>query len=236
MRVLVSGAGISGPALAFFMAKSGAHITIVEKAPSMLSQGQNIDINGSAVTVVKKMGVLDQVRRWHTTERGGRLVHEDDRAFAVFPQTPGSSSFSPTNEFEILRGDLAHVLYEPTAAHPNVRYLFGTTVKEVLSNDDKSVKVELSNGEVDEFDVLVVADGQWSKLRKQHFAPEDLTVHDTNMYAVYFTMPRLPDDNDYWNIHCALRSRIVTTRPDPHSTYRAMFTKMRKSLLPPQQP
>lgn len=182
MRVLISGAGVSGPAVAYFLARAGAHITVVDKAPALLSHGQNIDINGSAVAVVKKMGVLDQVHRWNTTEKGGRLVHENDHAYALFPQSnEGGHRFSPTNEFEILRGDLARVLYEPTAKHPNVKYLFATTVKEVLSNDEKSVKVELSNGDIEEYDALVVSDGQWSRLRKQHFAPEDLTVRDTNM-------------------------------------------------------
>jgi len=46
------------------------------------------------------------------------------------------------------------------------------------------------------------------------------------MYAVYWTIPRLPSDNDWWNIYLALESRIITLRPDPHGTIRAMFTRM----------
>ena len=224
MRVLISGAGVAGPTLAWFLAKDGARITIVEKSRALLPYGQNIDVQGSAITVLKKMGVMDQIRRFHTTEKGTQFIDPKGRPFAPFPQT--GSSASPTSEFEILRGDLAAVLYEATKDHPNVNYLLGTTIKEVVSNDEDAVKVELSNGEVQEFDLLVAADGQWSKVRKQCFPAESVKVVDQGMYAAYWTVPRLTSDNGWWNVYHALRSRIITLRPDPHGTTRAMFTLM----------
>jgi len=110
--------------------------------------------------------------------------------------------------------------------HPNVEYIFDTTIQNVLSNDGVSVKVELSNGSTQEYDLLVAADGQWSKVRKQVFPPRSVTVVDKGMYAVYFTVPRLENDNDWWNVYFGLQSRIITLRPDPHGTVRAMFTIM----------
>jgi 2-polyprenyl-6-methoxyphenol hydroxylase-like FAD-dependent oxidoreductase len=225
MRVLISGAGIAGPTLAWFLAKAGARINIVEKSHSLLPHGQNIDIEGSAITVIQKMGLIDQIRRFNTTEKGTQFIDPRGRPFAPFPVKKGHS-VSPTSEFEILRGDLAAVLYEATKDHPNVNYLFGTTIKEVVSNDDDTVKVELSNGEVQEFDLLVAADGQWSKLRKQCFPPEYVNVVDLGMYVVYWTIARLPGDNDWWNVYLALESRLISLRPDPHGTIRAMFTRM----------
>lgn len=225
MRVLISGVGVAGPAVAFFLSKVGAHVTVVEKAPVLLSSGQNIDVSGTAISVIKKMGLMDQLKNLNTREVGTRFVSEKGQAYASFPLRKGSSG-SFTAEFEILRGDLAQMLYEPTKDHPNVEYLFSTTVKQVLANDDTSVKVELSSGKVQEYDVLVVADGQWSKLRKNNFPPEDLTIIDTNMYAAYCTIPRLPTDDDWWSIHVGLQSRLIGVRPDPHGTYRAMLTHM----------
>ena len=74
--------------------------------------------------------------------------------------------------------------------------MFGTTIKEVISNDDDAVKVELSHGEVQEYDLLVAADGQWAKVRKQCFPPENINVLHLGMYVVYATILRLPSDND----------------------------------------
>ncbi|MCJ1416490.1 hypothetical protein MMC32_002828 [Xylographa parallela] len=81
-----------------------------------------------------------------------------------------------------------------------INYLFGATVKEVISNDNDTVIVELNNREVREYDLLVAADGQWSKVRKQCFLAEYANVVDMGMYVTYFTIPRLPSDNDWWNI------------------------------------
>lgn len=225
MRVLISGAGIAGPTLAWFLAKTGAKVTIVEKSPRLLPYGQNIDIKGSAVTVMRKMGLLDEVRRLNTTEQGTQFIDSRGRPFAPFPVKEGSIA-SFTSEFEILRGDLAGILYKATKDHQDVEYLLGTTIKEVISNDNDSVKVELSNGEVQEFDLLVIADGQWSKARKQCFPSESVKLVDKDMYVAYWTIPRLPSDDNWWNVYHALGSRVITLRPDPHGTIRAMFSLM----------
>ncbi|KAL8685983.1 MAG: hypothetical protein Q9218_007424 [Villophora microphyllina] len=223
MRVLISGAGIAGPTLAWFLAKTGAHITIFEKSRNLLPHGQNIDITGSAITIIKKMGLLDEVRRYNTTEKGSQFIDVNGRPFAPLPV---EAKVSFTNEFEILRADLAKILFEATKDHPNIEYRLGTTVKEVISNDDDKVKIESNHGEVQEFDLLVAADGQWSKLRKQIFHPESVKTVDLGMDVVYWTVPRLPRDNDWWNIYIGLGSRNITLRPDPHNTIRAMFTHM----------
>ena len=227
MRVLISGAGVAGPTLAWFLAKAGARITVVEKSPSILPHGQNVDLQGSAITIIKKMGLMDELRRNYTKEKGTQFIDPQGQPFAPFPVKEGGGlSASLTAEFEILRGDLAAMLHKATKDHPNVNYLFGTTVKQIVSNGDDTVKVELSHGEVQEFDLLVAADGQWSKVRKQCFPPDCVNVIHMGMYGVYYTIPRLPSDNDWWNIYLALESRLISLRPDPHGTIRAMFTRM----------
>ena len=225
MRVLISGAGVAGPTLAWFLAKAGARITVVEKAPALLPYGQNVDMRGSAVSVIRKMGLLDEVRRANTTEKGTQFIDSRGRPFAPFPVQQGSSA-SFTSEYEILRGDLAALLHAATKDFPNVDYRFGTTVRRVVSNGDDAVTVELSNGEVCKFDLLVAADGQWSKLRAQCFPAGSIDVVDKNMYAAYFTLPRRPGDDDWWNVYPALGARLVSIRPDPHGTVRAGFTRM----------
>ena len=223
MRVLVSGAGISGPTLAYFLAKKpGAHITVLEKSHALLPYGQNIDLEGSALTVIQKMGLLDELRRWNTTEKGTQFIDPNGQPFAPFPVKKGHAS--PTSEFEILRGDLARILYDSAKDLPNVDFQFSTTIQEVISNDVDNVKVRLSDGKVHQYDLLVAADGQWSRIRKHCFSPPKII--DLGMHAVYCTIPRTDHDNDWWNIYNALGSRIVALRPDPHGTVRAALICM----------
>ena len=225
MRVLISGAGIAGPALARCLAKVGTRVTIVEKSHAILPHGQSVDIQGSAVAAMRKMELLDEVKRSNTSEKGTRMIDSKGQPFAPFPVREGSSA-SFTSEYEILRGDLAAIFYKATKDHPNVDYLLGTTIAEVISNNEEAVKVKLSDGKVQNYDLLVAADGQWSKLRKQCFPPERLTVVDKGMYAVGFTIPRLPIDSDWWNVYHALGSKIIALRPDPYGTTRALFSIM----------
>lgn len=228
MRVLISGAGIAGSTLASLLARTGrVRVDVVEKASSILSHGQNVDLNGSAVTVMKRMGLLDQVRAANTSEKGTQFVNGRGRVLSNFPLRQDSTVGSPTSELEILRGDLARVLGQAALAQPSVDVRFGTTVKSVLSNDIRSVRVEFDDGRTDEYDLLVIADGQWSKLRTQCFPAEgDVSVVDLRTFAIYWTLPRLADDNDLWNIYIALRSRLLSIRPDPHGTVRACLSCM----------
>ena len=224
MRVLISGAGVAGPSLAYFLGRLGMRVTIFEKAPSLLPHGQNIDVDGSALKVMDKMGLLDELKRYNTTEKGTQFIDPTGRTFAPFPVRDGMRSMTAATE--ILRGDLSLICYEASRRFPSVTYRFATTVKQVIQNDKSKVRIETSNGDVEEYDLLVTADGQWSRIRKQCFPPESVGTVDKGMYAIYFTIPRLPEDNDFWNIYQAGRSRIVTIRPDPHNTIRAMFSIM----------
>lgn len=224
MRVVVSGAGIAGPTVAWFLAKAGARVTVVEKATSMLAQGQNIDIRGTAVNILNKMGLLDEVRKHNTTEIGSCLIDRNGRSFARMPVN--GSAGSPTSEFEILRGDLAAVLYDAVKDVPNIEFKFGTTVAQVLANDAEKVRVELSTGEEADYDILIVSDGQWSRLRKQLFGQDAVTVVDKNCFCMYATVPRTEEDSDWWELYFSLNRRCVSTRPDNHGTLRCLFSIM----------
>ena len=213
-----------GPALAFWLAKADIDVTIVEKAPQLLATGQNIDISGSARRVIDKMGLTELVRSKNTTEQGTQFIGPDGKPFALLPLKQGQAS--PTSEFEILRGDLSSILYDATKDNPKITYLFDTTVTQVLENSDRCVKVELSNGDTSEYDVLCAADGQWSKVRKMCFPSSAVTVVDKGLYCAYWTCPRTNQDNHYWNIYVELGSRGINLRPDPYGTMRACMTRM----------
>jgi 2-polyprenyl-6-methoxyphenol hydroxylase-like FAD-dependent oxidoreductase len=225
LKVLISGAGIAGPSLAFFLAKLGSSVTVLEKSPTLTTQGQNVDITGSAIKVIRKMGLYDEIRSHHTTEKGTQFIDPEGKPFARFPVKEGKT-MSPTSEFEILRGDLAKVFYEATKALPGVDYRWGTTIAEIIRNDESTVQVLLSDGETHSYDLLVAADGQWSRTRKMTFPAETITTVPKGMYAIYWTAKKTERDNDWWNIYQALPSKVLTTRPDPYGSIRACFTLM----------
>ena len=228
MHILIHGAGIAGPTLAALLARSGKKhtITILERAPALLPHGQNVDISGCAVSIMRRLGLLERIRGLNTGELGTAFVDGLGRAYARFPVREGASA-SLSSEFEILRGDLAGVLTGLAGGSEGVRVEYGVEVRRVLENSaGGGVRVELSSGEVRTCDLLVAADGQWSRVRRECFGEGEVAVKDKGMYAVYFTVPRQEGDDANWSIYHALRSRIVTLRPDPHGTMRAMFTHM----------
>ena len=132
LSVLISGAGIAGSTFAFFLAKTGARITAVKKAKSLLPHGQNVDIQGSALLAIAKMGLMDQVNAANTSEKGSQFIDSKGNPFALFPMRE-DSAVSLTSQFEILRGDLAKILYEAAEVQANVNYLFDTTIVSLFS-------------------------------------------------------------------------------------------------------
>jgi 2-polyprenyl-6-methoxyphenol hydroxylase-like FAD-dependent oxidoreductase len=96
-----------------------------------------------------------------------------------------------------MRGDLIQLLYENIK--DRVRFVFGTTVESFEQLDD-SVEVRLSNGQKDRYDLVIGADGQWSRTRKQMLGPEAKDpIHFLGVYAGYFTIPRHIKDGEKYN-------------------------------------
>lgn len=87
LHVLISGSGIAGPCLAFWIQKflPSSDITIIERAPEPRLGGQAIDIRSAAVPIVQRMGLLEKVKEKTTTEVGVEFVYADGVRKATFP-------------------------------------------------------------------------------------------------------------------------------------------------------
>ena len=70
MRVLISGAGIAGLTVAYWLRRYGFTATIVERAPTLLTGGYKIDVRGTALQVLRRMGIHDAV----VTDMQGALL------------------------------------------------------------------------------------------------------------------------------------------------------------------
>src|SRR5438477_4617439 len=113
VKVLVSGAGIAGPALAYWLRRYGFEVTVVEVAPAPRPGGQAVDIRGVARDVVERMGLMPAVRAKCIDERGFAYVDERGR-FKARMSVDSFGGEGIVADIEIMRGDLSAVLLEAT--------------------------------------------------------------------------------------------------------------------------
>ena len=215
--VLISGASIAGPTLAYWLTRFGFQTTIVERADSLRLGGQNVDISGIAQKIVQRMGIESDILAANTGELGVRFVDENDVTKAELPK--GESNIG-TRELEILRGDLAEILYKHTK--DTVEYLFGDQIAQ-LNDQESGVIVTFQTGTERRFDLVICADGIRSKTRSLIFGDEP-TVRPLGLYMAYFTVPRTITDSAWARWYNAPGSRVVFIRPDNEGTTRASLS------------
>lgn len=182
-RVLIQGAGIAGAALAYWLHRSGAHVTVVERAGAVRAAGYKVDIRGAALQVVERMGVLDALRTMKTDVRGGSVV--DGRGRRVASMDADSLGGRTHGDAEVLRGDLNRVLVDLTAG--SVDYRFGTTVAKAVDTP-AGVEVVFADGTLETFDLVIGADGVRSPLRSLAFGGVDPLTH-LGHYVSIFSVP-----------------------------------------------
>src|SRR6266498_4069384 len=135
--VLICGAGIAGPTLAYWLARHGFRPTVVEHATALRSSGSPVDVRGPAVDVAERMGVMPRIREARTHTTGISFVNAKGRRVGgvnmrALQQAAGS------REVELPRGDLASILYQASRDH--AEFLFNDTIV-ALDEDEHGVGV-----------------------------------------------------------------------------------------------
>uniref|UniRef100_A0A5Q5BJC4 Monooxygenase, FAD-binding protein n=2 Tax=unclassified Mycobacterium TaxID=2642494 RepID=A0A5Q5BJC4_MYCSS len=183
--VLVSGAGIAGPALAFWLTRNGYRVVVVETAADIRPGGQTVDLRGAGADVVARMGLLEQMERRALFQRGIAWVRSDGSRRAEMPVTAFDGN-GPVSKLEILRGDLVDVLCGATK--DVCEYRFGTRI-ETLAEHDAGVDVTFADGGEMRADLVVGADGPHSAVRRLVFGPEERFVTPLGGYNAWFSAP-----------------------------------------------
>jgi len=183
--VLISGAGIAGPALAFWLNKSGYRVTIVELAEGVRPGGQTVDLRGAGGEIVERMGLLPEMRARSLDQRGAAWIKSDGRRRAEMPVTAFNGN-GLVSKLEILRGDLVDVLYQATV--DQTEYRFNTRITELSQHGD-AVEATLSDGTTLSVKLVVGADGPHSAVRRLMFGPEEQFVKPLGGYNAWFTAP-----------------------------------------------
>ncbi|WP_299051000.1 FAD-dependent monooxygenase [uncultured Nocardioides sp.] len=217
-RVLVTGGSIAGAASAFWLARVGFAVTVLESAPAFRPGGQNIDVRATGREALRRMGLEGAVRARNTGEVGTRFVDGDGTVVSEFGVDTAEGSEGPTAELEILRGALAQVVMD--ACEDSVAWRYGDRVTAVTQRDGGGVEVSYETGDDETYDLLVVAEGVGSRTRELVFGGE-AQERTLGMYSAYGTIPRTPGDDDFWNVFHAPGSRQAALRPDDEGTIRA---------------
>lgn len=193
LKVLVVGASIAGPTAAYWLAKAGASVTVIERFPKLRTGGQNIDIRTAGVTVMRRMAGMEAAVRAKTIPiQGLSWVRADGTPYGTMRPTGDPDQQSVVSEFEIYRGDLAQILVDLTKDNENIKYIFGEQVASMQQNEkgDGPILVKFANGlAATEYDLVVACDGSTSRTRA---AGLDCGVRDhmvpLNTWAAYFSV------------------------------------------------
>ena len=183
--VVISGAGIAGPSLAYWLTRNGYRVVVVEIGPGIRPGGQTVDLRGAGGEVVERMGLIDEMRGRALEQRGAAWVKADGSRRAEMPVTAFGGN-GLVSKLEILRGDLVDVLYQAT--RDTVEYRFSTSISEIRQADD-GAEVTFANGTVLRADLVVGADGPHSAVRRLAFGAEDQFVKPIGGYNAWFSAP-----------------------------------------------
>ena len=214
-RVLICGAGVAGSIAAFWLAKYGFQVVVVERSKAEQKAGQGIEIEEPALKVVKLMGILDKLNERKTGEIGVNLVDQQSRSCGIFEV----GGISPTGALELMRGDLTEVLYKAADESANVTFQFETTIQSLRQTQDKVI-VDLETRtnkatRAEEFDFVVGADGVKSRSRQLVMgSPEKLDCFKSvGAFVAYFSIPKEDQDWPYSRLCHFTNRRILWMRP-----------------------
>jgi 2-polyprenyl-6-methoxyphenol hydroxylase-like FAD-dependent oxidoreductase len=183
MRVLISGAGIAGLTVAYWLRRYGFTPTVVERAPSLLTGGYKIDVRGAALHVLRQMGIYDAVVAAGTDMQGALLV---DREGKVINRMSGDAFGHRVGEdVEIVRGTLCQILKEHVG---DVELRFGDALQAISQSSD-SIQVKFTKNGAREFHLVIGADGLHSNVRQIVFGDESRVVHDLGLYLCVYSVP-----------------------------------------------
>ncbi len=184
MKVLIVGAGIAGLSTAILCKKNGIEFDIIEKTSAPTTHGFLILLHGHALEMFDALGIKEAVlnlshsfKKYNFYNYKGQVLAKTD--FYELDKKYGES-------ISIEREVLHHALIEKLGIN-NIK--FGLTVSDIVENNiDDKAEVTFSNGEKDNFDLVVGADGINSSIRAQYFNSEDVISY--HWYSLLFWLDK----------------------------------------------
>ncbi|MFE6402825.1 FAD-dependent monooxygenase [Streptomyces alboflavus] len=210
LRILVAGGGVAGQALAFWLTRGGHQVTVVERFPALRASGAQVDLRGQGIEAVERMGLLETVRSRLVDEAGVAFVDSRGKPKAtILANTSGKGRQTLTSEYEIMRGDMVRILHE--ASTNDTEYVFGKSV-DGFDQDADRVTAHFSDGTSGEYDLLIGADGQGSRIRRA-LLPEGFDPYwRVGIHMAYWFVPRIASDTDIRDTYMVPGGRQIMRR------------------------
>ncbi|WP_227980816.1 FAD-dependent monooxygenase [Nocardia spumae] len=180
--VLISGAGIAGSTLAYWLTRNGFEVTVVERARGQRSSGNPVDVRDRALDVVTEMGVLPALRAAATAVDRLSFVDANGRAKAVMRVSDPAAG-----ALELARAELAGILAGASRDRVEMRWGDGISA---LEQSARGVSVEFESGAGGRYDYVVGADGLHSAVRGLTFGAEREFVRHMGIYIATMPVPR----------------------------------------------
>ncbi len=168
MRVLISGAGIAGPTLAYWLAHYGIESTIVEAAPKLRTSGYIIDFWGAGFDIADRMGLVPELLSKGYVLKELKVVDRNGERIAGFP-VESFSRITHGRYMSIPRSELSASIFG--RVQDQVETIFGDSIA-AIEQDDKRARVAFEHNGTRDFDLVVGADGLHSRVRELVFGPE----------------------------------------------------------------
>lgn len=181
--VLISGAGVAGPTLAYWLARAGFRPTVVERAAGLRSSGSPVDVRGPAAAVADRMGITAKLRDASTAVTSLKFVDDAGRR-------TGRVAMSGDG-IELPRTDLARILHD--AARADTEFVFHDSITG-LDQDEGGVDVTFERGAPRRFGLVIGADGLHSAVRRLTFGPEHAFVEHMGVYIATLPLAEPPAD------------------------------------------
>ncbi|MGA8688551.1 MAG: FAD-binding domain [Methyloceanibacter sp.] len=196
--VLISGAGIGGPTLAFWLKAAGFEPTLIEHAPALRAGGYVIDFWGLGYDIAERMGLADDIDRIGYHMREMRIVDDLGERVTGF----GTKIFHELTggRFVTLgRSDLSRLLFEKIKGTTEI--IFGNEIVGLQEHTD-CVQVQFKHAGERRFDLVIGADGLHSNVRRLVFGPEDRFEKQLGYMIAAFEVRRYrPRDEDVYVIY-----------------------------------
>jgi len=224
-NILISGAGIAGTTLAFWLKKFGFNPTIIESSPELRKSGYAIDFMGAGYDVAEKMEIISALKE--VDINFSKLIFVDNNN-----KEKGSMNYEKIKKFlngrafTLLRSDLAKVIYQ--SLDKDVEIIFGDTITQINHNE-KEVSVTFKSGKARNFDLLVGADGLHSNVRNLVFGNETQFEKFFGYYTSSFTIDNFSlGDNAFsmYNVPC--KQVAVYSKGKTQTTTFFIFTSPEK--------